>query len=68
MKELHPCFQFHTGDWLICHLVVKHCQAKSQQFTKMGDDLDIKMYEDYMTSQKQEMQKKAQKHLVQPCK
>ena len=68
MKELHPRFRFHTGDWLTRHLVVKHCQAKSRRFTKMGDDPDIKMYEDYMTSQKREKQKKAQKHLVQPRK
>lgn len=72
MKNLHPRFRFHTGDWLTRHLVVKHCQAKSRRFAKIGDDPDLKVYEDYMNNQKRQKQKDAQqalrKHRVAPRK
>ena len=72
MKEHHPHFQFHTHDWLICHLLVKHCQARAQWFAKVGNDPYLKIYKNYMNNQKQERQKKAQqtlkKHYVEPPK
>jgi len=77
MKDLHPRLQFHTGDWLTCHLVIKHCQSKSRYFAKAGDDPDLKIYKQYMINQKCQKQMEAQqaftkchvtphKHLVLP--
>ena len=60
MRDLHPRFRFHTGDWLVRHLVIKHCQSRSRFFAKVGDDPDLKIYEQYMIKQKQQKQKEAQ--------
>ena len=72
MKDLHPCFWFHTSDWLTHHLLVKHCQSKSRYFAKAGDDPDLKFYEQYMIKQKHQKRMEAQqafkKHHVAPCK
>jgi len=72
MKDLHPRFQFHTSDWLTCHLLVKHCQSKSQYFAKAGDDPDLKFHEQYMIKQKHQKRMEAQQAFkkchVAPCK
>ena len=54
MKELHPRFRFHTRDWLTRHLLIQHCQAMARWFAKIGDDPDLKVYENYMNNQKRE--------------
>ena len=63
MQELHPHFQFHTGDWLTRHLVLMHCQVMSKTFAQLGDNPDVKIYEKYMKKQRQNREKESQKAL-----
>jgi len=63
MKELHPHFRFHTGDWLTYHLIVTHCQAMNRTFAKLGDDPDLDIYQAYMKRQKHSKQKDVQQTL-----
>ena len=51
MKDLHLCFQFHINDWLTHHLMLMHCQAKSQLFTALGEDPNCQIYKAYLANQ-----------------
>ena len=51
MKVLHLHFHFHINDWLTHHLVLMHCQAKSQSFTTLGEDPDHQIYKAYLANQ-----------------
>ena len=64
MKDLHPRFRWHTDDWLTRHLVLMHCQAKSRSFTRLGDDPDLKTYDNYMTNQRRKNLKELPNRLV----
>jgi len=63
MKELHPRFRFHTGDWITCHFAITHCRAMSRSFARLSPDPDIKIYERYMDKQRRNQQKEAQRAL-----
>ena len=67
MKELHPWFRFHMGDWVTCHFAVTHCQVMSRSFTRLGDDPDIKIYEWFMNQQRRNQQNETQKALKRCC-
>jgi len=56
MKELHPHFRFHTGDWLTHHFLVMHCQAMSWSFHDLGDDPDVTVYKRILKKLEQKQQ------------
>jgi len=58
MKALHPRFKFHTGDWLTRHFLINHCQVMSKSFATLGDDPEIKIYQDYRNRLKQDFKKR----------
>lgn len=58
MKELHPRFNFHTGNWLTRHFVMNHCQVKSKSFANLGVDPDVKIYQNYKNRLKQDFKKR----------
>jgi len=63
MKELHPWFRYHTGDWLTRHMVIMHCQVMSRSFTELGANPDLEIYKNYMKKQEEKLQKVANQAL-----
>ena len=68
MKELHPRFRFHTGDWLTHHLVVTHCQAMSRSFHELGEDPDIMVYKRILNREEQRESRRTLKPRIEPPK
>jgi hypothetical protein len=63
MRELHLQFQYHTSDWLTCHMVIMHCQVMSRSFADLGTDPNLEIYKHYMEKQENELQKVADQAL-----
>jgi hypothetical protein len=63
MRELHPRFRYHTGDWLTRHMVIMHCQVMSRSFADLGADPDLEIYKHYMEKQENKLQKVADQAL-----
>jgi hypothetical protein len=59
MKDLHPHFHFHTGDWLTRHFLITHCQVMSKSLKGLYNDPERALYQRYMDKENQDKMEEA---------